>query len=376
MIEFAFKNVKRQKSRTALTVLGIVVGIAAVVALGSFAEGINTFFQSNLEMTAGKVVVQQVGAGGFNTGFAGSDITQEQLDNIKSLDGVQDATPADLFVSMSGFMPDLVVAGIESGKGTLLTGKDVSMYKGVGFDEASGESFIMVIGRDLAEKKGWDVGDFVKVKNKDFEVVGVMDRINNANVDGSAVVRIEDLQDVLDSTTFQMVYVIPDDVRNVEALADNIKSMDDTLSTTTAKDVARQSAQVVNQIRMFTFGMGGIAAVVGGLGVLNTMIMAVIERRKEIGAMKAIGATRRMIMLHIVYEAALMSLVGGVAGLALGVLGAFGLRVATGGSIPATVTPGLAAIAITFALALGLVGGLYPAWKASKLDPVEALRYE
>jgi putative ABC transport system permease protein len=376
MIEFAFKNVTRQKSRTILTTLGIIVGIAAIVALGSFAEGINTFFQANLEMTSGKIVVSQVGAGGFNTGFSGSDITQEQVDSIKSVDGVSDAAPVDLYVSLSGFMPDLIVAGIEPGKGNLLTGVEVSMYRGVGLQETAGDRNVMVIGRDLAEKKGWDIGDFVKVKNTDFEIVGIMDRINNANVDGAAVVHIDDLQEVLGTTTYQLVYVVPEDVRAVESVADNIMNMDDTLSAVTDKDVARQGAQVVGQIRLFTFGMGAIAAVVGGLGVLNTMIMAVMERRKEIGAMKAMGAKRLQIMLHIMTESSAMGLVGGILGLALGSVGALGLRIATGGSIPATVTPYLAAVSLVFAVVLGLAGGAYPAWSASKLDPVEALRYE
>jgi putative ABC transport system permease protein len=376
MIEFAFKSIRRQKSRTVLTALGIVIGIAAVVALSSFAEGINTYFQGALEFSAGKVMVTQAGAGGFNTGFAGSDITSDQLQSLLGVDGVKDVSPMNIYFEGGGFGPELVVAGIEPDKGEYFTGSKISVYNGRGFEETAGESYVMVIGRDLSEKKDWSVGDFVKVKNKDFEIVGILERTGNANIDGSAMVHIEDLQDVMNTDTYQMAYVIPDDAGQIEAIADNIVNMDDTLATSTSKDIARQSAQVIGQLRTFTFGLGAIAAIVGGLGVLNTMIMSVIERRKEIGVMKAIGATRRKIIAQILYESSLMGVAGGIVGVALGFAGSVMLRAVTGGSIPATVTPELAATGVVFALFLGLAGGAYPAVKAAGLDPVEALRYE
>jgi putative ABC transport system permease protein len=377
MIEFALKNIERQKVRTLLTALGIMVGIASVVTLSSFAEGINTFVQSSLQLSSGKIMVQQVGSGGFMTGFSGSDITTDQVNSLLGVDGVEDVVPINIYIaSGAGFAPDLVVIGIDPTKGEYFTGPSVGMYSGRGFDETSGESGIMVIGRDLSEKKNLNVGDFIKVKNKDFEIVGVMERINNANIDGSAMVHIEDLQDALGVETYQFVYVIPADIRQVEAIADNIKNMDETLSASTSKDIARQSSQTVDQLRVFTFGLGAIAAVVGGLGVLNTMIMSVIERRKEIGVMKAIGATKKSIIVQIISESSMISVIGGLVGIGIGFIGAAGLTALTNGSIPATVTPQLAFVGIVFSLTLGAIGGVYPAIKASNLDPVEALRYE
>ena len=127
---------------------------------------------------------------------------------------------------------------------------------------------------------------------------------------------------------------------------------------------------------MFIVGIGSIAAFVGGLGVMNTMIMAIIERRREIGVMKAIGASNSMVLKQILTESALISSIGGVAGICFGSMAAIGINIFAGGIITATVTPFLVIGALLFALALGVFGGFYPAWKAAKLDPVEALRYE
>ena len=140
--------------------------------------------------------------------------------------------------------------------------------------------------------------------------------------------------------------------------------------------MARQMEELVDQMRFYTTGLGAIAAVVGGLGVMNTMIMSVMERRKEIGLMKAIGATNSLIIRQVLAESAILSLMGGIVGLLLGLLGAIGIGMVLGGMFSAIVTPGLAATGIGFALLLGFLGGLYPAKQATTLDPVETLRYE
>ncbi len=174
--------------------------------------------------------------------------------------------------------------------------------------------------------------------------------------------------------TYQMVYVILDNPEEAEDVADDIEDNDETLDAITSTDMIRMVSEIMSQISIFTFGIGAIAAFVGGLGVLNTMIMAVMERRREIGVMKAIGATRRFVLIQILTESSLLSLVGGFVGLFLGWIASFSFGIITGGLLSAIVTPALALGSLAFAFALGFIGGLYPAWKAARLDPVEALR--
>ncbi|MEM4267091.1 MAG: ABC transporter permease, partial [Candidatus Nanoarchaeia archaeon] len=195
-------------------------------------------------------------------------------------------------------------------------------------------------------------------------------------IDTGIIVPLDDLKNILNRETYQVIYVVPDDVKDTENIASQIEDSSDRFDAMTSTDIARQASQIVDQIRFFTFGIGAVAAFVGGLGVMNTMIMAVMERRKEIGVMKAIGATNSMVLRQILTESALISLIGGIGGVVLGVVASAVLFSTSFGQISPVVTPGLALTGIGFALFLGVIGGLYPARKASQLDPVEALRYE
>jgi len=377
MLDLALKNISKQRTRTLLTVIGIVIGITAIVALGSFAEGINAMVNKELGAIAGKIIVTQKDSGGAMTAYAGSDITQEQLDNIKSIPGVDDAVPMVWYMprgaGLGQGMPSWFAIGIDISKLDVMLGKNIVIEDGSRFEP--GEHDVAIVGTTVAENLNVKVGDFFTVKDRDFLVTGVVEKTDIQDVDSGVIVPIEDLQSLIGKeNSYQMVYVIPEDPQLSESVADEINSQDDTLSAMSSKDLARQVSEIIDTVRIFTFGVGAVAAFVGGLGVMNTMIMAVIERKRELGVMKAIGATRRLLLVQILTESSAISLIGGLVGLFLGWLVSFGFGFFTGGMINGVVTPGLALGSLAFALALGVFGGLYPAWKAAGLDPVDALR--
>lgn len=374
MLDLAYKNIMRQRTRTILTAMGILIGIGAIVALGSIAEGIDAMVQSGLELTAGKITVMEKDAGFF--GIMG-ELTDEDLEVVEGVGGIKDIVPILFYMESMVMMqgPEWVAIGIDPTKGEYFIGENAEMEDGRMIEE--GESGVVALGNSIAERYNVEVGDFWTIKDDDFEIVGVIEKTDITDIDTSIMVNFDDLMDVTDSDTYQMIYVIPDDVKDTERIAEEIEDASERLDAMTTKEMARQASQIVDQIRIFTFAIGAIAALVGGLGVMNTMIMAVMERRREIGVMKAIGATNGMVLRQILTESALISLLGGAGGVMLGVVGSFFVSsIFGGGQIAAVVTPGLALTGLSFALFLGLVGGLYPAWKAAKLDPVVALRYE
>ncbi|HJW96585.1 MAG TPA: ABC transporter permease [archaeon] len=373
MWDLALKNILRNRTRTILTVLGILIGIGSIVALGSIAEGIDASVQSSLQLTASKITVQPAGSGLFSIG---NDVTQEDLDLLQGIGGVQDIVPVviDLGNIQSFSGPEYIVIGIEPDKTQYFVGENVEMYQGRPLEE--GDSGAAMIGSTIAERYNIQVGDSWTVQDEDFEIVGIIEETGISDIDASILVTLEDLQAVLETDSYYSVYVIPDDVKDTEKIAAEIEDASEDLQALTSQEIARQASEIVDQIRFFTFGIGAIAAFVGGLGVMNTMIMAVLERRREIGVMKAIGATNRMVLTQILTESALISLIGGLGGIGLGMGASFLLSAGFGGQITPVVTPVLALEGLSFALFLGVIGGLYPARKASKLDPVEALRYE
>ena len=373
MLDFAFKNILRQRTRTILTTLGILIGIGAIVALGSVADGLDAAIQSGLELTAGKITVQE----GEDLFGMNSELDSEDEETISSLNGVKEVVPliwyVDNIVPFQG--PEWVAIGVEPEKSEYLFGENIEYEEGREIEE--GESEVAVVGYTIAQKYNVGVGDTWEIDEVDFDIIGITEETGISDIDGSIVVPFEDLQDVLEEETFQWMYVIPDDIKDTEKIAEDIEDTNDEYNALTTQELARQAGAIVDQVRFFTVGIGAIAAFVGGLGVMNTMIMSVMERRREIGVMKAIGATNRMVLQQIITESAMISLLGGVGGILLGLLGALLLtNVIGGGQITATVTPGLAVTGLAFALFLGVIGGLYPARKAAMVDPVEALRYE
>ncbi len=379
MLDIAFRNIMRQRARTFLTVLGIMIGIAAIVALGSVSEGMNAMAQNEMKLIAGKIIVMEgegEGIGAMMAGMMSSELDEEDIETIRDAPGVERVAPMVYYMESMAILqgPEWFAIGLYPGDLELFKGENIEMEEGRELEE--GDTGVGIIGKDFSEKYSLEVGDYFTVKETQFEIVGVIEKVDISDIDDGMIVNIEDLKDILGTENYQMAYVVPEDLTETEDVAEGIEDATEGLNAVTSTEIARQVSSLIGQIGFFVIGIGSIAAFVGGIGVMNTMIMAIVERRREIGVMKAIGASNFMVLKQILVESALISSLGGVLGIGIGFGGSLALNVFTGGMITAVVSPALAAGAFLFALALGVFGGFYPAWKAAGLDPVEALRYE
>ena len=379
MLALALRNITRQKTRTVLTVIGILIGIAAIVALGSISEGLRVQISKSLEQSSSLITVIEESNGNLFMSMGSSELSQETVDEIMSVDGIDEATAVIYKVGYledsSGFgQPTLFESGVRPEDIELFTTEGVVLSEGELLEE--GDVDYAMVGWTLSETLDLEVGDTITVEERDFTIKGIYEEFGDPGLDSGVIIPLDVAQDLFETDMYSAVIVYPEDIDEVQELADSIEDSVEGVSAFTTAEFAKQIGQIVDQIGFFTIGIAAISAIVGGLGVMNTMIMSVMERRREIGVLKAIGATNSYILKMILIESALISLIGGLLGLGVGFIASKGLGFATGGQAEGIVTPRLALYSLAFALFLGIVGGLYPARRASKLSPVEALKYE
>lgn len=382
----AINNILRRKLRTGLTVLGIVIGIFALTVMGALAEKLNVLVDGGDDYFRTRIFVFDAGAA---SGFQASSrpITRDIVEKIEQIDGVERATPVLQTLldpdEIGGFdLPELIT-GIEPG-----TWYDPSVELRVDAGRLldNEDRGVTVIGADLAERYDLRVGDTFTIHDVGFEVVGVLERTLTFP-DKIAYMPLRDAQEIyVDSVPQAVEYstdelatqieVFPNDLAQADAVAAAIEDEIESVRTATPEQVAEQIGQASIVFNLIIVGASVIAVIVGGLSVINTMVMTVSERTREIGIKKAVGARTGAILREFIVEATLLGALGGLIGVGAGWLLVAVLNAQTAGSGTTVflVTPMLLIRSLAFATILGALAGIYPAFRAARLDPVTALR--
>jgi putative ABC transport system permease protein len=397
-LSLVYRNVKQRKARSALTILGITVGIGAVIALISIGLGMQAAITEQLIEMADVIMVTP---GAQELGSLGSfgRFTDRDLNAVRRIDGVKDV------VGMRGEIEDvayrdqtfrLTVTGIDPDDIVAVFGETIQR------EEEDG----MAAGRDLREndKQACEIGysiaydyfdedigvnDRLTINGSKFRVVGVLEKQGGfrAEVDSAIYVTTRDSITILDNEDISQLFVRVRDIEDAERIADEIEEriddnhkLDDFTSAMTMGSAIEQLESVFGILQVVLIAISSISLIVAAMGIMNTMLMSVMERTHEIGVMKAIGAKNRNILSLFLLEAGLVSLVGGLCGCILGVLGAraisFGIQTGFDVELAAVVEPAVLLGGVAVAVVVGMLSGLYPARKASKMSPVEAVKYE
>jgi putative ABC transport system permease protein len=384
------RELSRRRLRTTLTILGITIGIWALVVFSSMANKINGFVDSGSKYFVGKIIVSDASAGGIGLGVVPLDVAV--ADQIRAISGVaavdaQIQLPYDDAVPSFG-MPKIIVgrvAGADEG----LDQSGAQLAEGRPLTAADEGSRVTVLGSDLARQLGARPGDRLDLRGVSFEVVGVLQPTLSAP-DTTAVVPLAAaqhlfleslppaLQTALDPSSLATQLVVYPRAGEEDAVAAGIAGLSTNLATMTSAEFDQQVGSTTLIFNAIIVGVALISLVVGGLSVINTMAMSVTERTREIGIKRAIGGSRRRIIRDLVAEAGLIGLIGGLLGLGLGALVVLVANEAgrASGTVLFDLTVGTAVFAVGFSTVLGMVAGILPAWSAARLDPVQAIRFQ
>jgi putative ABC transport system permease protein len=382
-LSLVVKNPFRNKTRSALAIVGIAIGIMVIVALGMVTGGLKTSTQSTLKAGAAEITVVQAGSNSFGSGGTLNESLAGDLLNItgvKATTGILRATntssTATVSNSSQSFGPEgISITGIDAGKLSLI---GIDSVNGTAFGNTSTNE--VIIGKTFAEAQNMSVGSTINLYGKDFNVVGTYET-GNFITDAGIMMPLSTLQNQTgNDNKISNVLVKVTDNANVTTVSDAINNAyPNQLTTTTAEAAASRINEGLSFIDTASWAISLLAIFIGAVGVINTMIMSVYERTREIGVLKAVGWTDRRILAMILGESVVLTLIAFVVGTIIAVVGVEVL-LNYGSSVGGVIKPSFAIDiflrAFGIAFLVGIIGGLYPAYRASRLSPTEALRYE
>jgi len=406
-IKMALDTLRTNKMRSGLTILGIVIGVMTVITISSVITGLNASV-SNVVSHLGTNVLwlfrfPVIGVRPTSEMLARKQLTHDDMMEIVKLPHMV-AASASLQYTDRTFGVGSVVAkfGLRKADNVSLEGDsplnamvyDKVITEGRFFTQTDEDraADVTVLGHDVEQTLFGDIdpiGKEVVIAGRTFTVIGVLDKQKSAFGGGKnpndsfAYFTIPTFRKMHPEILDYWISAKFDDQKNKELVTDEIRELlrrrrkvrneaEDNFAIFGSDSITKLWTQITGSLFLLMFGLSAVGLMVGGVGVMNIMLVSVTERTREIGVRKAIGATRQIILLQFTLEAIVLCAVGGVIGIFVGSMAAMGLRFV----IPSEVSLLWVLAAFVCSCGIGLVFGIYPAWKAADLNPIDALRYE
>jgi len=399
IIKTAFKAIWINKSRSILTMLGVIIGVGSVVMLTSIGNGLSAYVSEQFDQLGANTVLVFPGdpfgeGGGFSrenqiSSIANSKLEMKDVAEIKKIrEFVANAIPfvtKTEKISYRGEEKTVSIVGSTEDYTKVQSITDTQKGRFFTKTENDSKEKVLVLGFDIAEELFGQIdpiGKSVKLGNQTYKVIGVQEKagasFGGPSFDTYVFIPIETYFKQFDSKNIVEIIIKTKSTDNIpEAITAIEKQMskkyeDDQFSVIDQSQILETINDILGVITVALGGIASISLVVGGIGIMNIMLVSVTERTREIGLRKALGATPNLILMQFLTEAATLSILGGLIGLALAYLGTLAMQA----YFPAKVTLDSVIMAFGVSTAVGLIFGAAPARSASKLSPIEALRYE
>ncbi|MEK6935016.1 MAG: ABC transporter permease [Nanoarchaeota archaeon] len=383
----AVNSITHRKLRSWLTIVGIVIGVAAIIALISLSLGLKATIEEQFEaFGADRILISPQGFQGPGTLSEG--LTERDVETLEKIPEIDVVSPGMAFVGEVGFHNQVKfpwIFGSRNADDILEDSTDLLEGRYIENNDKGAATIAYGIAHDLFDDEV-RVRNKINIKGKDFRVIGILEPIGNSQDDNTIYITLDDFREIYEredevgfiATKVKPGVDIPELQKKVERALERARG-DENFQVVTPTQILEQINQVLGVIQAVLVGIAAISLLVGGIGIMNSMYTTVLERTRDIGIMKAIGAKNSDILLIFLIESGLMGFVGGFFGVILGTLISLAIgRYSTqaGFKLIVNINPSLMLFGLLFAFIIGMVSGIWPARQASKLKPVEALRYE
>ena len=403
IVRTALKALGRNKMRTALTMLGMIIGVAAVITMVALGTGAQEEIETQIRSAGTNLIM--VRAGNWSRGGVSGGMGSSPRLKVNDVAAIREQVTGAQYLSATVNTRDQVIAGGQNWY-TRIEGVDVEfplirfweVEDGTFFTptEVSSAAKVAVLGsvvRDNLFGEGIDpVGRTIRVRNQSFRVIGVMEAKGSGSFgedqDDSIFAPYTTVQRKLrgrDGTNISGISISARSADEIQEVSEEIEAVlrvehelipgeDNDFMVRTQDDITSMRTGMTQTMTMFTLAIAVVSLIVGGIGIMNIMLVSVTERTREIGLRMAVGAKGKDVLWQFLVEAIALSLVGGLIGVGFGFAVAGGLTEFL--QWPARVPPDAVVISVGFAAVIGVLFGFYPAWKGAQLDPIESLRFE
>jgi putative ABC transport system permease protein len=397
-IVFTVSNIVSRKKRSMLTIIAIVIGISAVVSLTSLGYGLQDTINEQFEsMGTDKLMIMPGGSMFSMMGIGGGSMTKHDMDVVQRVNGIETAGAMiykSAKVEFKGETKYTFVIGLptDETRKVIDSMQQIKIIEGRDLKKTDNNAVMVgyLIINDEFFGKGISLGDKISIEGRDFKIIGALDRIGSRPDDTQVYIPLDTAREIFDepekidiiiakTRSGYDASVVAEDVKEALRKDRGVEKGEEDFTVQTSEQLLDTFSSIFSLVMMVVIGIAAISLLVGGVGIMNTMYMSILERTREIGVMKSIGAMNSDILLMFLIESGFLGLFGGIAGCLLGIGIAKLVEVIIQGQIimlRASISTELIAGTLLFSFIIGTVSGLLPARRAARLQPVEALRYE